>query len=82
MSIHFLRLDNEAIAGGESLKDKERYTIAVPEYLVGDPAWGIPRVLPEGRSGLIDLDAVVLYLHRLRPPIVSSSDPRFLSTRR
>ena len=67
---------------GRKLKDKERYTVAVPEYLVGDPAWGIPRVLPEGRSGLIDLDAVVLYLHRLRPPIVSSSDPRFLSTRR
>ena len=67
---------------GRKLKDKDHYTVAVPEYLVGDPAWGIPRVRPEGRSGLIDLDAVVLYLHRLRAPIVSSSDPRFLSTTR
>ncbi|NNG14875.1 MAG: hypothetical protein HKM89_00250 [Gemmatimonadales bacterium] len=67
---------------GRKLKDKERYTIAVPEYLVGELTWGIPRVLPVGRSGLIDLDAVVLYLHRLSPPIVSSSDPRFVSTKR
>jgi hypothetical protein len=70
------------LANGRKLKDKERYSIAVPEYLVGDPAWGIPRALPERPSGLIDLDAVVLYLHRLSPPIVSSSDPRFLSTKR
>jgi 2',3'-cyclic-nucleotide 2'-phosphodiesterase (5'-nucleotidase family) len=70
------------LANGRKLKDKERYSIAVPEYLVGDPAWGIPRAPPAGPSGLIDLDAVVLYLHRLSPPIVSSSDPRFLSTKR
>jgi 2',3'-cyclic-nucleotide 2'-phosphodiesterase (5'-nucleotidase family) len=30
------------LANGRKLKDKERYSIAVPEYLVGDPAWGIP----------------------------------------
>ena len=69
------------LTNGRKVKDNEFYTVTVPEYLVGDPAWGIPRVLPEGQSGMIDLDAVVLYLHRLSPPIVSSSDPRFRSTR-
>ncbi len=75
------RVRRVRLARGGDLRADRTYRLVAPDYMVGDPAWGIPPGAPRAGSGLIDVEALGLYIRRLPQPIVAPTDTRFESTR-
>jgi 2',3'-cyclic-nucleotide 2'-phosphodiesterase (5'-nucleotidase family) len=77
------RVREITFAGGRKLKPRERYTLATDDSTAaGAGGFSLPAGRPVERVGLLDVEAVAIYLRRLPQPVEVEASSAFESTRR
>jgi len=71
------RVRDVRLADGSELDDHRQYTVAVPGELAGSPIALPPGAVP-GRTRVLDVDALALYLRRLPQPVEAPAAARFV----
>lgn len=72
-----VRIVNVTLADGAPLREGARYTLAVPDFLAaGGSGYAMLRGQPAVNTGIVDIDAFVTYLRRLRQPVRVAADSR------
>ena len=67
------------LANGRPVRERSRYTLAVPDYLAGGGSgFAMLRDQPAVNSGVVDVDALVAYLRRRPQPVRAPADVRVI----
>ncbi|HEX2218747.1 MAG TPA: 5'-nucleotidase C-terminal domain-containing protein [Gemmatimonadales bacterium] len=77
------RVKEVTLAGGRKLEPRERYTLATDDSTAaGAGGFSLLAGRPVERVGLLDVEAVAIYLRRLPQPVEVEASAAFQSTRR
>ncbi len=76
------RIRQIELQGGKKLRSGDSYTLATDDFLgVGGEGYAGLMGLPAEPAGMLDVDALALYLRRLPQPLVPPTGQGFISTR-
>jgi 2',3'-cyclic-nucleotide 2'-phosphodiesterase/3'-nucleotidase/5'-nucleotidase len=77
------RLQAVELLGRRKLRPEDTYTLAVNDFLgAGGDGYTMLVGLPAEPASMLDVEALIAYLRRLRQPVQVTPDPGFVSTRR
>ena len=77
------RAQSIELLGRRKLRPDDTYTLAVDAFLAGGgDGYAMLAGLPAEPGGMLDVEALISYLRRLRQPVQVAPDPGFVSTRR
>jgi 5'-nucleotidase len=77
------RTQSIELLGRRKLRPDDTYTLAVDAFLAGGgDGYAMLAGLPAEPGGMLDVEALISYLRRLRQPVQVAPDPGFVSTRR
>jgi 2',3'-cyclic-nucleotide 2'-phosphodiesterase (5'-nucleotidase family) len=74
------RITEVRLADGSWLSDDQEYTVALNDYMVTNASFGFGAAAVRTQDlHMVDLDALVMYLHNLPQPIAPPAGQRFVS---
>lgn len=77
------RVKSIGLAGGRKFRPEDSYTLAIDDATAaGTDGLNALRGRPAVRTGMIDIEAVAVYLRRLPQPVEIDGAPAFIATRR
>lgn len=72
------RVRDARLLDGREIRDKDEYSLAVPEVFLADDRLGRLESLRVQTGGVVDVDALANYLRRLRQPVEPPINRRYL----